>query len=205
MDEHAARIGRPINTHITINFACTGCDPRKAVKAFAKIRQNHFAKWTQRLPPRYRHEATGAFAFENYRDGIAYMTMEPGDPHNVHVHWAIYLPPGTRLQFEAKLEKWVARCCQGIVSENAIMITERPAAVLRRYLLDGCDPRWAEIYRATAEAQGLIVGGRRSGTTENLARKQRIAHDRAEKRIRPLPFKGGKLWVKKAQPNPLPG
>lgn len=204
IDQHAARIGRPINTHITINFACTGCDPRKAVKAFAKIRQNHFAKWTQRLPLRYRHEATGAYAFENYRDGIVYMTMEPGDPHNVHVHWAIHLPPGCLLKFEEKLLKWVARCCNGIVASNAVMITERPAAVLRSYLLDGCDPRWAQMYRATAEPQGLIVGGRRSGSTENLARKQRIARDRLDKTIRPLPFQKDKNGWKLGVKTPLP-
>lgn len=196
MDEQALRIRRPLNTHVTINFACTGCNPREAVKAFAKIRQNHFGKWTARLPGRHAHEATGAYAFENVRDGTPFLTLEPGDDHNVHVHWVIHLPPEYRLQFEERLIKWVGRCCRGILDDKAIMITERPASVMRNYVLAGCDPRWAEIYRVTAEPQGMIVGGRRSGTTENLARKQRIERDHLDKKVRPLPFRGGAKSIK---------
>lgn len=173
------------------------------MKLFAKIRQNHFTKWTRRLPARFRHEATGAYAFENCGKDIVYETLAPGDPHNVHVHWVIYLPPELLLQFHEKVLKWVARCCGGITDDRAVMITERPAAVMRNYLLGGCDPKWAEIYRATAEPQGIIVGGRRSGTTENLARTQRIARDRLEQKVRSLPFRKGVAWVKRPEKSDL--
>ncbi|WP_245436892.1 MULTISPECIES: hypothetical protein [Rhizobium] len=167
------------------------------MKAFAKIRQNHFGKWTTRqLPPPLRHEATGAYAFENVRDDAPFLTLQPGDDHNVHVHWIVHLPPGCLKAFEEKLWRWVERCCNGIHDAKAIMITERPAAVMRNYVLAGCDPKWAEIYRATAQPQGMIVGGRRSGTTENLARKRRIERDRQDKKVRPLPYQGGSKSIK---------
>ncbi|TBC53788.1 hypothetical protein ELH27_37105 [Rhizobium leguminosarum] len=189
---------------MTINFVCTGCDPREAVKAFAKIRQNHFGKWTARhLPAHLRHEATGAYAFENVRDDQPFLTMEPGADHNVHVHWVIHLPPGQLKIFEEKLWRWVERCCGGITDGKVIRITERPAAVMRSYVLAGCDPKWAEIYRVTAEPQGIIVGGRRSGTTENLARKRRIERDRQEKKVRLLPYQGGSKNIKTQQKSSL--
>ncbi|CCE98505.1 hypothetical protein SFHH103_04014 (plasmid) [Sinorhizobium fredii HH103] len=172
---------------MTLNFACTGCDPREAVKAFAKIRLNHFGKWATR----HRHEATGIYAFENVRDDVPFLTLDPGDDSNVHVHWVVHIPIGYERNFEARLWKWVERCCDGVSDGKAISITHRPSAVMRNYLLAGCDPRWAKMYRATAEPQGIIVGGRRCGTTENLARKRRIERDRADHKIRPLPYHKG--------------
>lgn len=167
----------PINTHVTINFAATCCHPKLAVPSFSLIRRHHHGKWATRHP-RVPHAATGAYAFENVRDGEPFLTMDEGDPHNVHTHWALHVPPALWPEFEGLIERWVSCTTGGETQPNAVKITHPPPHRMRRYLLKGIAEGWAEIYKATAEPQGIVTGGRRSGVTANLGPSQRRALDR---------------------------
>lgn len=178
--EQAQRIGLPLTHHVTINFSLTDVDPKTAPAVFAKLRRNHFDKWARR--PR---QGTGttfvpayAYVFENSRNGRSFETLEPGDPHNMHVHWVLHLPPDRAHEFKMKLFEWLDGFCKTPSEARAIQIDDiyEPKG-LRRYVLTGTDERWAARYGASHESQGLVVG-RRTGTTMNLGPSARIALDR---------------------------
>lgn len=182
----AERLGLPLETHVTINFAATACDGCMAVPIFAKLRRDLFGKWAMRGAPAFHQ--TGVYAFENVRDGIPFQTIEPGGDHNVHVHWALHVPAHRKREFEERLPIWVAALTGGIKdAAKVICITTRPRIVLRRYVLKGCNNKWAPVYGATAQPQGIIVGGLRANTSANLRKSKRIAFDRENKIVRRTP------------------
>lgn len=179
----AERVGFPFNAHVTINFAGTRCDPREAPRVFARLRGNLHQKWAARLGGGRAHTPTWLYVFENVRDKVPFMTMAPGDPHNVHVHWLLHVPATKRHDFEMALSEWVETVTGGIVEATAVLVTY-PGLLdvesVSAYLRKGTAPPWAAMYCAVAEPQGLIVGGRRSGTSRNIGRQARKAADREE-------------------------
>lgn len=182
--DQAQRLNMPLNTHVTINFANTKCEPQKALLAFAKLRLSHFKRWAARRG----FPATGGYAFENSRDDKAILTVD--ENHNIHVHWALHVPPRLRNEFEAVLYGWVELVTGGILEAgNVIKITNPPPLILRQYVLKGTTEMWAKIYGATAKPQGLIVGGRRAGTTLNVGPKARKATDKELGIKRKIPAK----------------
>jgi len=173
--EQAERVGLPLTAHVTIAFAATRCDPTLILAAFSRLRRNLFNKWAVRNG----FAPTGAYAFENVRDEVPFTVIEPGDDHNVHAHWAVYIPAQLRHRFEMELLTWIEAVTGGIVDHAVVLRVTYPGALrLRSYLLKGLNPQWASIYGAFAKAQGVIVGGRRTGTTANISRSKRIAADR---------------------------
>lgn len=169
--QQATRLGFQFTHFVTINFASTGIDPREAVACFSALRRNDFNKWATRpgkgsgpaFPPTY------AYAFENARDGVAFETMEPGDPHNVHVHWLVHLPPARAPDFEQQLFEWVGKRAGGI-NDEVHAIDVRPITTsMGGYLIKGAKNAVVEIYGRgmEASAQGIIIG-RRADTSRNL-------------------------------------
>jgi len=185
--EQAERISLPLTAHVTITFAVTRCDATMILPAFSRLRRNLFNKWATRNG----FAPTGAYAFENVRDNVPFTAMESGGDHNVHAHWALHVPPVLRHRFEMNLLGWIETVTGGIVDHASVLRVTYPVAFrLRSYLLKGLNPQWAPIYGAFAKAQGVIVGGRRTGTTANISRSKRIATDRAlgiRRRIPPRP------------------
>lgn len=188
--EQAERIGLPLTHTVTINFASTRLNPRLAVAAFAQLRRNNFNKWATRpgvgkggaVAPTY------VFAFENARGDIAFDTMEPGDPHNVHVHWHVHIPANRLFDFEQQVWKWVEAVAGGIVG-GAETIMVRPILThTNGYLLKGTTKTWAKIYARGQEAkpQGIIFG-RRADVSRNLGPSARRAQDRARGVRRQMP------------------
>lgn len=180
-EEQARRIGLPFTHMVTINYAQTGIDPREATASFSRLRRSHFNKWAMR-PGRSGGVAfapTYAFAFENVRDGRPFMTIEPGDPHNVHVHWAVHIPPGRLADFERRIWSWVEATTGGIVGGEETIHIARSRAHLGGYLVKGTSAALAEFYARgrEAEPQGIIIG-RRADTSRNLGPTARRALDR---------------------------
>jgi hypothetical protein len=180
-EEQARRIGLPFTHMVTINYAGTSIDPREATASFSRLRRSHYNKWAMR-PGKHSGVAyapTYAFAFENVRDGHAFMTMEPGDPHNVHVHWAVHIPPQRLADFERRLWGWV-EATAGLITGGAETIhLARSNAHLGGYLVKGASPATAEFYARgrAATPQGMIIG-RRADTSRNLGPTARRALDR---------------------------
>jgi len=178
--EQAERIGQPLTHLITINFSMTAVEPQNAAKAFQKLRLSYFNKWATRpcrgggtaFTPAY------AYCFENERDGVAFEIIEPGAPHNVHVHWLAHIPPARLHDFEMRVWGWLDAIGGQVSPAGAIKIDPIfHEKGLRRYVLKGTGQPWAARFGAAYAPQGLIIG-RRSGTSINLGRSARLALDR---------------------------
>lgn len=178
--EQAERIKYPLTHLATLNFSSTVCHPHRACAAFQTLRLHHFNKWAARprvntgpaFPPTY------FYAFENATEEIAF--TDPDGDHNVHVHWALHLPLVRVEEFSGIVWEWMDRVAGGGLSPTTVDITPADAPKgLRKYLLKGTDPKWAAMYGTVAKPQGIIVGGRRSNTSQNLGPNARINLDRA--------------------------
>lgn len=179
--EQAMRLGLPFSHRVTINYASTVIDPRKAVESFSKLRRHHFNKWVMR-PRKNAGSAcapTYAYAFENVRENVAFLTMDPGDPHNVHVHWDLHMPANRAFDFENELWSWVERTTGGITGGAETILVQELTGSYAGYLAKGTSPTWAKLYARGREAvpQGIIIG-RRADTSRNLGPTARRALDR---------------------------
>lgn len=191
-EEQAARLGLPLNYSAAINFALTAVNPRDAVGCFSRLRRNRFNKWATR-PTKGEGPAfapTYAYSFENVREGVPFMTMNPGDPHNVHAHWALHLPASRAYDFENHLWEWVAEMTGGITG-GAETIMVKPY-VRVSYFVKAAKPFVAKKYGRgqPSEPQGIIIG-RRADTSRNLGPTARRAYDREL---------GIKRWLPSRQP-----
>jgi hypothetical protein len=169
----------PLTHSVTINFASTAVDPRNAVHCFSEMRRNRSNKWATR-PAKGADPAfspTYAFAFENVRGNVPYLTMGPTDPHNVHVHWALHIPAARAHDFENLIWQWVDEATGGITG-GPETIKVQPFAPLS-YLIKGTTPSLARKYARGQEAQpqGIIIG-RRADTSRNLGPTARRELDR---------------------------
>lgn len=181
--EQAARIGLPLNHHITINFSSTKIDPRQAVPCFARLRRNHFNKWATR-PRKGKGAAvapTYVYAFENARGNECFTTMEQDDPHNVHVHWSVHIPAARRHDFESHLWQWVEEATGGIIGPEAINITALQSTHSASYLVKGAAAPFVKLYGRGQEAkpQGIILG-RRAEASRNIGPSARRRFDKAQ-------------------------
>lgn len=178
---HARRIGLPFTHVVTINYALTSVDPHQAVAAFSKLRRNHFNKWAGRPrdgagPP---VAPTYAFSFENARGGQAFMTMEPGDPHNVHVHWSVHVPAARFWDFKTSVWHWVEATTGGIIGGAETIHITPLGSQPNGYQIKGASPALLEVYGRgqKAEPQGIIIG-RRADTSRNVGPRARRDMDR---------------------------
>ena len=193
--QHSERIGLPLTHYCVINFSNTRLDPRSAVDCFAKIRRDNFSKFAT---PRSKRGGpafvpTYAYTFENERDGVAFMTMEAGDEHNVHVNWLLHLPASRVQAFEHQVWEWVEKRTGGITGgASTIFIAPITTATVSNYITKGAQQVALDRYGGDQkhEPQGLIVG-RRSSTSRNLGPTARRALDR-------------ELGIKRSLPNRRP-
>jgi hypothetical protein len=197
--KQAERIGLPLSHFVTINFSMTKIDPHDAVPCFSKLRRYHFNKWATR-PHKGKGPAftpTYAFAFENVRDKAPFLTMERGEPHNVHVHWALHLPPSRVHEFRNEIWDWL-RMTAGEITGGDEAINVLPLTDLS-YLLKGTTPTLARLYARgrDAEPQGIIMG-RRADTSRNLGPTARRARDKQLGIQRRMPSR----YTDAAQPSP---
>lgn len=180
--EMAQAVGLPLTLAVTINFSVAGVPPEKAVALFQKLRLLRFGKWALR-PTKSGGAAfvpTYAYVFENRRDGVAFTEIGPGLDHNVHVHWSVHIPAQRVHAFKAMMHQWMDSLTDSICPSNTIRFTPiYNTPTLRGYAIKGANAAWAERFGAKAIDQGLIVGGRRSGTSTNLAVSARRRYDKA--------------------------
>lgn len=197
----AERIGLPLNRVVTINYSCCPeIEPWEAPAAFKTLRNHYFAPFSRRPGLKYAKSVacapTYVFTFENERDGQAFLTMKPGDPHNVHVHWHVHVKPERFHEFEGIVWEWLWATA-GPCTANAIKITGPQSS---GYLNKGARERDVEIYGRghKARPQGIICGGRRTGSTINIGPQARRTLDKQLKIQRRLPTLKGTPYYKQA-------
>lgn len=179
-ERQARRLGTPLTHYVVINFASTRVDPREAVPAFSLLRRHDFNKWATR-PTRRGGPAfapTCAYTFENERSGVPFLTMQPGDPHNVHVNWVVHLPVERAHDFEHQIWEWVEARTGGINGAAETIHIQPITTSLGGYLIKGAQAKALTLYGRGQEPkpQGLIIG-RRSATSRNLGPTARRALD----------------------------
>lgn len=187
----AEAIGLPFTHMVTINFASTAIDPRLATEAFARLRTNHFAKWARR--PRKgcgpAFAPTWSYAFENSQGGVPFTTMEPSDPHNLHVHWCLHIPPTRVHEFTLKIWEWVETITGGITG-GAEAIDIRSDRNNHGYLIKAASEGIVEIYGRGVKArdEGVVIG-LRADSSRNIGPTRRRERDRAEGIKRQMPVR----------------
>lgn len=154
----AARSGKPLTEFVTISFARAFCPAGSVSLRFRRLLAQRFAPWLRkagggRVPPTY------VWVIEAPRG-------------RGHVHWALHLPPALLDAFRRRLPGWVAEAAgvdPATLDPRAIDHRHVENIVgLKRYLLKGMDPYFAERWQIRAAPQGRVIG-RRVGVSRNLA------------------------------------
>lgn len=175
---HAERysrvIGLALNRFVTINFAHTPCESPRASRTFRKLLTQRFAPWLRRSK-KVKRSVAPTYVW----------TMEAAGGQTA-VHWLVHIPSGLRQAFERKLVEWLAALTGAPPGSQAINVKRIYNPVgLRRYILKGTEPIWAEHLNVTPVDQGITVG-KRSGFSENLGPTARKRGGYKPKRM-PLP------------------
>lgn len=156
----AAALGRPFNTHITINFWQLGCDETDIFEVFAKLRNERFQRWSSYRP-------NGSDTVRNGAPTFAWVIEADKGLH--HVHWMVHITPEQALHFSGSLRKWLVNINDGHpIPDDAIKIQKIDNAEgLKKYLAKGTEPHFARFCRIRPQETGA-VHGRKSGVSRNL-------------------------------------
>lgn len=167
---HATNTGRSFNLHVTLNFAHTDCPADRMTEGFCRLLDEKFGPWWRRPS---RHLRLGPQGSPVY----AWVAENVSDQPNMH--WAVFIPPERRVDFQMRLPKWLETITGGQIGVAAIKVEAiyNPPG-LRRYMLKGCDDVFARLAKIAQKPQGLVIG-KRSGVSRSL---QRTARERASYR-----------------------
>lgn len=163
---HAKRIGRPLNLHVTLTLSETACPERLGSRRFRKLLEHCFARWLRGLPSSKRGHAEPPY----------YVWVAECPNAHLHVHWLVHVRLSLWSEFRTLLPTWVERSVGEIFSQSALHIQVAPNPQgLRKYLLKGADPAYAIFCGIRHQPQGTVCG-KRSGVSRSL---QRTARKRA--------------------------
>lgn len=175
----AEKIGRPLNTHVVINWWRTPLAHNEISEAFAQLRRGSFANWS-----RYRSAAS-----TTPRNGppTFVWVFEAPNQEQPHSHWCLHLQPGQEQHFAKALRRWVKRVCKlpnlpetDIVDVCTIYDMDR----FKLYLMKGTTDVYAKMCNIPrVEYQGEIIG-KRCGVSANINRSARLRVEGAYKRPR---------------------
>lgn len=153
----AVTVRKPLNTLVTINFSELGVIPKDISRLFQIMIRHRFAPWLRRTAPNGSAiEPTYVWVVEN-RGGAA-------------IHWAVYIPPEAKIAFQAKVvEHWATEIAEKrATSPQAVDIrTIYNIVGLKRYMLKGTQPDYAQLIGIRPSDQGEVIG-KRSGFSKNL-------------------------------------
>jgi hypothetical protein len=176
--KYAAKIGCPLNTFVTINFAELGIDEKDVSSQFQKMVGQRFAPWLRRT------------AANNNGIRPTYVWSLEAASKRPAVHWMLHLPKSLISIFNKKLDRWVSQISSGDVSPQAIKTEKVNNDVgLKRYLLKGTDPQYAVCIGIRPTDQGIVIG-KRSGFSRNLGPVARKAGGYKSKPFRIYPRTG---------------
>jgi hypothetical protein len=158
--QYAARIGRPLNTTVTLNIGHTQCEEHEISKMFEQLRDRHFTKWLRdRATSRSKPEWLPAL----------YVWAIEGTKGHPNIHWLLHIPPPLRTEFGSKLGSWLTRLASPFTEGQRPILVQSAydpmGATL--YLLKGADPKCGRLYKIKTRPQGLVIG-KRAGMSKAL-------------------------------------
>lgn len=172
-EEQAQRIGRPLNTSVTLLLSEMGLGLVEAGPTFRKLLNQRFSNWVRRPPKqkaRYKSPPTWTYGLENKKGDHEIVCVD--GPHNIHAHWTVHIPEARRDEFHSELDVWISEICGTRLWKEDIRRIRRindPGEVAR-YAIKGAEEMVARHFRVPEKkisGQGVIVG-RRTGATRNI-------------------------------------
>lgn len=156
----ATALGRPFNTHVTINFWQLGCDETNVFDVFAKLRNERFQRWSSYAP-------VGSEAARNGPPTYAWVIEADKGLH--HIHWMVHIATDQLMHFSGSLRKWLVKVNDGqAIPDDAVMIQQIDNAEgLKKYLAKGTEPHFARFCSIHPQDTGPVYG-RKSGVSRNL-------------------------------------
>jgi hypothetical protein len=159
---HAIRftheVGRPINTHITINFHVLDIDNFRAGDIFTELKARIARWWAyQRKKNSSLRTLVGVHSHSN-----------PNGSR--HVHWLTHIPDHLRADFELTVDARLRKIL-GIASLPPTALHIGPVGapgMLAKYVLRGIDPAYADYLHIRHEDEGLVMG-RRTGVSRAIS------------------------------------
>lgn len=147
----AERLGRPLNTLATINFALTDCPAEEVSRRFEKLRDNHFAPWLRRCGRR-----------ENLAGPPTFVWVIENAGGCVNAHWLLHIPADRAADFLRRLPTWLERVAGAINDPDRVIdikTAHTPKGAIK-YMVKGIDPIYAPLYRIRPSEQGIVHGNR---------------------------------------------
>lgn len=160
---YATERGRPINTHVSLNFHRLGIPEDAATNVFRALRARFARSW------RYRNQV-----------GAALGTLDDVHVHENplgrrNVHWALHIPEGRWVWAKGLIERLLLKIL-GVDDVGDALVIE-PAhgpGGLAKYLLKGVEPAYAEYFHISAPSpQGFISGRGRTGASRSIGKAAR--------------------------------
>lgn len=160
----AEKLGTPLNRHVTINFTLLGVQEDQCSSVLGRLRAR-YCRWAKRPGKKRRAEAFAP----------AMMWVMENTAHAA-CHLLMHVPAARLANFRADLTKWIEKDTGTPMVPGVLHIGEvyNPHG-LRKYMLKGMDPMFADLYRINHVPQGPVLG-KRFGFTQNLGPSQCRKH-----------------------------
>ena len=175
-DPNQPVLNLPLTYPVTINFTLLGRRSNEVALIFRALRAQRFAVWLRRHPKNAKKQVPAT-----------YVWVQEGANRQAAVHWAVHVPSGMRRDFLRLLPLWIASVADAASSKTKRVATVDPVELgvvvvkpiynmtgLKRYMLKGVDPAYADLYKVEHVPQGQVIG-RRSGFSRNLGPAARKA------------------------------
>ena len=163
----AAKISRPLNTHVAIRWELLGYPREDASKAFERLRLGPFAQWSRYVP-------VGSQKPRNGQPTYAWVFEATG---GLHVHWCVHVEAGQEMGFERMLRRWIksALGLAELPTHTTVGVQKIPNMHgFKLYLMKGAEAWYAAACNIRRiENQGEVIG-KRCGVSTNLSKSARI-------------------------------
>ena len=162
---YAGEAGRPMNTHVTINFTTLGIDDDAAGTLFRDL-QARVSRWWRDQRVRKGRDIGALLGFHTHANPAG----------SRHVHWLTHVPAEIAGDFAATVQKRLRKLAGRDDLGDALDI--RPVGGpggVAKYILRGIDPAYAGYLHIEPAHEGLVAGCRRSGVSKAAGRSARKA------------------------------
>ncbi len=175
---HAVRFardaGRPMNTHVTINFTTLGIADDEAGPLFRKL-QALVGRWWRDQRQRKGRAIGQVQGFHCHANPAG----------SRHVHWCLHVPAEIAQEFQATVANRLRKLTGQIdLGDGLHLGAVTTAGTLAKYILRGVPPEYADHFHIRAANEGVVRGCRRTGVSRAASKSSRTRAGWVRKRPR---------------------
>lgn len=173
----AQKIGRPLDTLVSINYGLTFTNEEDMTAAFRRLLKSFFGKWFVRHPMHRRSRRGAADR------ALTYVWVAEGRAGHHGIHWLVYIPSDMKAAFARELPRWLEKTAGSLLEPKAVRIdiAWRPQGAAD-YMLKGLHPAHARRFGVKHRFQGVVFG-KRCAVSENLGPKAIARHTQAQAEV----------------------